>query len=117
MAHDTPDPAAPRSGLIPGEYLFADGDIEINPGAERLELDVLNTGDRPIQVGSHVHFPQANTALEFDRAAAHGHRLDIPAGTAVRFEPGLGQRVSLVPLRGTREVHGIDLHAPGKLDH
>ncbi|MQY26280.1 urease subunit beta [Nocardia aurantia] len=114
MAHDIPDPV--RSGPIPGEFLFADGDIEINPGADRLELDVLNTGDRPVQVGSHVHFPQANTALRFDREAAHGRRLDIPAGTAVRFEPGLGQRVTLVPLRGTREVHGIDLTAPGKLD-
>ena len=76
-------------------------------GAERLELEVVNTGDRPVQVGSHVHLPQANAALEFDRAAAHGHRLDIPAGTAVRFEPGVAQRVSLVPLSGSREVHGL----------
>ncbi|SUD49212.1 Urease subunit beta [Nocardia otitidiscaviarum] len=102
--------------MIPGEYHCAEGTIEINPGADRIEVDVVNTGDRPVQVGSHVHFPQANSALEFDRAAAHGRRLDIPAGTAVRFEPGLGQRVSLVPLGGTREVHGISLTPPGKLD-
>ena len=86
--------------MIPGEIQFGEGDIVLNEGAERLELDVVNNGDRPVQVGSHVHLPQANAALEFDRAAAHGHRLDIPAGTAVRFEPGVAQRVSLVPLRG-----------------
>ncbi|MEU0541941.1 urease subunit beta [Nocardia sp. NPDC005978] len=102
--------------MIPGEYLCAEGTIELNPGAQRLELEVVNTGDRPVQVGSHVHFPQANAALDFDRDAAHGHRLDIPAGTAVRFEPGLAQRVRLVPLGGTREVHGISLTPPGKLD-
>lgn len=102
--------------MIPGEYRCAEGDIEINPGARRITLDVVNTGDRPVQVGSHVHFPQANGALRFDRAAAHGMRLDIPAGTAVRFEPGLGHRVSLVPLGGTREVHGLSLQPPGRLD-
>lgn len=102
--------------MIPGEVLFGDGDIVINNGAQRLSLDVVNTGDRPVQVGSHVHLPQANAALEFDRAAAHGRRLDIPAGTAVRFEPGVAQHVSLVPLRGTREVHGLSLTPPGKLD-
>jgi len=102
--------------VIPGEYLCADGVIEINPDRERIALDVVNTGDRPVQVGSHVHFPQANAALDFDRAAAHGCRLDIPAGTAVRFEPGLAQRVSLVPLAGTREVYGIGPNPPGKLD-
>ncbi|GAB2656007.1 urease subunit beta [Nocardia goodfellowii] len=102
--------------MIPGEYLCAEGAIELNAGAERLALEVVNTGDRPVQVGSHVHFPQSNAALEFDRAAAYGHRLDIPAGTAVRFEPGLAQRVSLVPLGGTREVHGISLDPPGHLD-
>ncbi len=102
--------------MIPGEYLCAEGDIEINAGADRIELDVVNAGDRPVQIGSHVHFPQANQALNFDRAAAHGRRLDIPAGTAVRFEPGLGQRVSLVPLGGSREVHGLSLTPPGKLD-
>ncbi|WP_170219969.1 urease subunit beta [Mycolicibacterium hodleri] len=102
--------------MIPGEIVFGDGDILINEGAERLELDVVNTGDRPVQVGSHVHLPQANTALEFDREAAYGHRLDIPAGTAVRFEPGIAQHVSLVPLSGTREVYGLSLTPPGKLD-
>ena len=102
--------------MIPGEIVFGDGDIAINDGAVRLELEVVNTGDRPVQVGSHVHLPQANAALEFDRAAAHGHRLDIPAGTAVRFEPGVAQHVSLIPLSGTREVHGLSLTPPGKLD-
>ncbi|AYF73867.1 urease subunit beta [Nocardia yunnanensis] len=101
--------------MIPGEYLCAEGTITLNEGADRIELEVVNTGDRPVQVGSHVHFPQANSALDFDRTAAHGRRLDIPAGTSVRFEPGLGQRVSLVPLGGTREVYGISLNAPGPL--
>jgi urease subunit beta len=102
--------------VIPGEVVFGDGDIVLNDGAPRLELNVVNNGDRPVQVGSHVHLPQANAALEFDREAAHGHRLDIPAGTAVRFEPGVAQHVSLVPLSGTREVYGLSLNAPGKLD-
>ncbi|MDZ4235402.1 MAG: urease subunit beta [Dietzia sp.] len=102
--------------MIPGEVVYGEGTIEINPGAPRLELDIVNTGDRPVQVGSHVHVPQANSALQFDRAAAHGHRFDIPAGTAVRFEPGVTQRVSLVPLAGTREVHGLSLDPPGRLD-
>jgi urease subunit beta len=102
--------------MIPGEVVYGDGDIVINEGAERLELNVVNNGDRPVQVGSHVHLPQANVALEFDREAAHGHRLDIPAGTAVRFEPGVAQHVSLVPLSGTREVYGLSLNPPGKLD-
>ncbi|MDT5328409.1 MAG: urease subunit beta [Mycobacterium sp.] len=102
--------------MIPGEIVYGEGDIAINDGAERLSLNVVNTADRPVQVGSHVHLPQANAALQFDRAAAHGHRLDIPAGTAVRFEPGVAQLVSLVPLSGTREVHGLSLTPPGKLD-
>ena len=102
--------------MIPGEIVFGDGDIAINEGAERLEMTIVNTGDRPVQVGSHVHLPQANAALEFDRDAAHGHRLDIPAGTAVRFEPGISQDVSLVPLSGSREVHGLSLNPPGRLD-
>ncbi len=102
--------------MIPGEIVFGDGDIEINAGAQRLELDIVNTGDRPVQVGSHVHVPQANSALAFDRSAAHGHRFDIPAGTAVRFEPGVAQRVGLVPLGGTREVYGLSLDPPGRLD-
>lgn len=102
--------------MIPGEILFGAGDIELNAGAQRLELEIVNTGDRPVQVGSHVHLPQASSALSFDRAAAHGYRFDIPAGTAVRFEPGVAQTVSLVPLRGAREVHGLSLTPPGKLD-
>jgi urease subunit beta len=102
--------------MIPGEVLFGDGDIVINEGAERLVLDVVNTADRPVQVGSHVHLPQANAALQFDREAAHGYRFDIPAGTAVRFEPGVAQQVSLVPLGGTREVYGLSLNPPGRLD-
>jgi urease subunit beta len=102
--------------MIPGEVVYGDGDVVINEGAERISLDVVNTGDRPVQVGSHVHLPQANAALDFDREAAYGHRLDIPAGTAVRFEPGVAQHVSLVPLRGTREVYGLSLNPPGRLD-
>lgn len=107
---------AGSAALVPGEIRYGAGDIEINPKAPRLALDVVNTGDRPVQVGSHVHLPQANTALQFDRAAAYGHRLDIPAGTAVRFEPGVAQHVSAVPLAGTREVYGLSLDPPGRLD-
>lgn len=102
--------------MVPGEIVFGGGDIELNAGAPRLQLEVVNSGDRPVQVGSHVHLPQANAALMFDRDAAHGFRLDIPAGTAVRFEPGVAQRVALVPLGGSREVHGLTLSPPGRLD-
>ncbi len=102
--------------MIPGEIVYGEGDIVINEGAQRRQLNVVNAGDRPVQVGSHVHLPQANAALRFDRQAAHGHRLDIPAGTAVRFEPGIAQDVSLVPLTGTREVYGLSLNPPGRLD-
>ncbi|BBX02377.1 urease subunit beta [Mycolicibacterium moriokaense] len=107
---------ADRPAWAPGEIVYGDGDIEINAGAQRLEMEIVNTGDRPVQVGSHVHLPQSNAALQFDRDAAHGHRLDVPAGTAVRFEPGVAQRVRLVPLTGSREVHGLSLQPPGKLD-
>ncbi len=109
-------PKADRASWAPGEIVYGDGDIAINLGAPRLELEVVNTGDRPVQVGSHVHLPQANAALQFDRDAAHRHRLDIPAGTAVRFEPGVAQHVSLVPLCGSREVYGLSLRPPGRLD-
>jgi len=102
--------------IRPGEILYGEGDVELNVGAERIEVEIVNTGDRPVQVGSHVHLPQANRALSFDREAARGYRFDIPAGTAVRFEPGVAQRVSLVPLTGSREVHGLSLTPPGKLD-
>jgi urease subunit beta len=94
-------------GIVPGEVIPADGVIETLPGVPRIELPVHNTGDRPVQVGSHFHFAQANSALEFDRAAAHGHRLDIAAGTAVRFEPGIRRTVTLVPLAGARVVPGL----------
>ncbi len=102
--------------MIPGEILYGSGDIDINEGAPQLEMQIINTGDRPVQVGSHVHLPQANAALSFDRTAAHGFRLDVPAATAVRFEPGVSQTVRLVPLRGRREVHGLTLNPPGRLD-
>ena len=94
-------------GVVPGEVLPAAGVIETLPGAPRTERPVRNTGDRPVQVGSHFHFAQANAALEFDRAAAHGQRLDIAAGTAVRFEPGIPRTVVLVPLAGARVVPGL----------
>ncbi len=93
--------------MIPGEVVPADGVIETLPGAPRTELEVTNTGDRPVQVGSHLHFAQANRALAFDRAAAHGLRLDVAAGTAVRFEPGITRTVTLVPLGGARVVPGL----------
>jgi urease subunit beta len=93
--------------VIPGEVIPAAGVIETLPGAPRIELQVVNTGDRPVQVGSHFHFAQANRALQFDRAAAHGQRLDIAAGTAVRFEPGITRSVTLVPLAGARVVPGL----------
>ena len=97
-------PKADRASWAPGEILYGDGDVAINAGAERCALAIVNTGDRPVQVGSHVHLPHANAALEFDRAAAHGHRLDIPAGTAMRFEPVVAQHVSMVPLSGSRDT-------------
>jgi urease beta subunit len=102
--------------FIPGEILCAPGEIILNEGAAITEVVVVNAGDRPVQVGSHVHFVQSNAALEFDREAAYGKRLNIPAGTAVRFEPGIEATVALVPIAGTREVHGISLNPPGKLD-
>ena len=93
--------------MIPGELLAEAGDIELNAGLPRTVLTVANTGDRPIQVGSHYHFAETNGALSFDRVAARGQRLDIAAGTAVRFEPGQTREIALVPYRGTRSVHGF----------
>ena len=93
--------------MIPGEILTQPGDIELNAGLPRTTLTVANTGDRPIQVGSHYHFAETNPALAFDRAAARGRRLDIAAGTAVRFEPGQTREVTLVPYRGKRVVFGF----------
>ena len=102
-------------GCIPGEYLIDDGDIAINVGREKLTIAVANTGDRPIQIGSHYHFAETNTALHFDRAAARGFRLDIAAGTAVRFEPGQSREVTLVALDGDRIVYGFNADVMGAL--
>ena len=102
--------------MIPGEVFPAAGEIEINAGLQVTVLTVANTGDRPIQVGSHYHFAETNGALTFDRAKARGQRLDIPAGTAVRFEPGQTREVRLVPYRGTRTVWGFNQAVMGKLD-
>ena len=101
--------------MIPGELFPAEGEIEINVGRPVTEMDVANTGDRPVQVGSHYHFAETNPALAFDRAAARGQRLDIPAGTAVRFEPGQSRRVRLIPFAGARIVHGFRGETEGKL--
>ena len=101
--------------LIPGEILTADGDIEINAGARSVTLMVANTGDRPVQVGSHYHFAETNAGLAFDRAAARGMRLDIAAGTAVRFEPGQSREVRLVPYGGLRRVFGFNGLVMGEL--
>jgi len=102
--------------VIPGEILVGPGTVALNSGRPTVTLVVSNTGDRPVQVGSHYHFAQANPALRFDRAAAWGHRLDIPAGTAVRFEPGIEREVVLVPLAGGRRVPGLRLGGREDLD-
>ena len=101
--------------MIPGELFIQDGDIELNAGRATATMTVANTGDRPIQVGSHYHFFETNPALTFDRAAARGMRLDIAAGTAVRFEPGQTRDVQLVELAGKREVYGFRGEVMGKL--
>ncbi|WP_181701318.1 urease subunit beta [Chthonobacter albigriseus] len=101
--------------MIPGEVIAADGEIELNAGLPTVTLEVSNTGDRPIQVGSHYHFAETNPALAFDRDAARGCRLDIPAGTAVRFEPGQTRNVTLVPFGGKREVYGFRQEVMGAL--
>ena len=102
--------------MIPGEILCAEGDIELNAGREPLSLTVANTGDRPIQVGSHYHFFETNEGLVFQREKARGYRLNIPSGTAVRFEPGQTRDVELVALSGKREIYGFNAKIMGKLD-
>jgi urease subunit beta len=101
--------------MIPGEYFIRNGDIELNKGRKTVSLSVANSGDRPIQVGSHYHFFETNPALRFDRKKARGMRLDIAAGTAVRFEPGQTREVTLVALGGTRTVYGFRQEVMGKL--
>jgi urease subunit beta len=101
--------------MHPGEYILGDGDIELNAGLRTSRVTVSNKGDRPIQVGSHYHFFEVNSALDFDRASAYGMRLDIQAGTAVRFEPGDEKEVALVALSGRRAVHGHQGQVNGKL--
>ena len=102
--------------MIPGEIFTPDTDIEMNMGRQTLKMTVANAGDRPIQVGSHFHFAEANDALQFDREKAHGYRLNIAAGTAVRFEPGQSRDIELVALAGKREVYGFAGRVMGKLD-
>ena len=101
---------------VPGEVIVGEGDVELFDDATTIAVDVANTGDRPIQVGSHYHFAEANHALSFDRATARGHRLAIPAGTSVRFEPGIALTVALVPLGGNRIVAGLRGEVAGPLD-
>jgi urease subunit beta len=103
--------------VIPGELLLGADPIEINAGRPHRTVRVMNTGDRPVQVGSHYHFAEANPALEFDRTAAWGHRLGVPAGTSVRFEPGVPRDVQLVPLGGRRIVAGLRAECAGPLDN
>ena len=102
--------------MIPGEIKTAEGSLILNEGLEVIRLKVANTGDRPVQVGSHYHFFETNPALDFDRDAAKGFRLDIPSGTAVRFEPGQSKEVALVPYQGTRTVFGFNAKINGKLE-
>jgi urease subunit beta len=101
--------------MIPGELFIKEGEIELNKGRKSVSLSVANTGDRPIQVGSHYHFFETNPALKFDRKKARGMRLDIPAGTAVRFEPGQSRQVTLIALAGKRTVYGFRQEVMGKL--
>jgi urease subunit beta len=101
--------------MIPGEVIAAQGEIELNAGAPTVSIEVSNTGDRPVQVGSHYHFFETNNGLSFDRDKARGMRLDIPAGTAVRFEPGQTRSVTLIPLSGARKVYGFQQKIMGAL--
>ncbi len=101
--------------MIPGEIFPAEGTLELNTGCEVTVVMVANTGDRPVQIGSHYHFAEVNAALEFDREAAHGKRLDIAAGTAVRFEPGQRREVNLIPMSGARKIYGFNQKVMGDL--
>jgi len=111
-----PIPPGPRAAPAPGEVIPQSGEIELNAGREGVEIDVLNTGDRSIQVRSHAHFFEVNRALQFDRRRAWGMRLDRPSGGGERFDPGIGRRVRLVPYAGTREIHGFAGLAEGRAD-
>ncbi|MCY4592487.1 MAG: urease subunit beta [Alphaproteobacteria bacterium] len=111
-----PIPPGPRAEPAPGEVIPKAGEIELNPGREGVEIDVLNTGDRSIQVRSHAHFFEVNRVLQFDRTRAWGMRLDRPSGGGERFDPGIGRRVRLVPYAGTREIHGFAGLAEGPAD-
>lgn len=102
--------------MIPGEVMTGPEDIELNEGSPTVTLIVANRGDRPVQVGSHYHFAEANEALHFDRVQAHGLRLDVPAGSAVRFEPGQDREVTLIPFKGARKVYGFSANIMGALD-
>ncbi|MFG3055857.1 urease subunit beta [Kitasatospora sp. NPDC048239] len=102
--------------MIPGQILYGEGDIRLNAGLPVTRLVVVNAADRPVQIGSHYHFAEANPGLDFDRAAARGLRLNIPAGTAVRFEPGIPAEVELVPIGGRREIAGLRGETGGPLD-
>lgn len=111
------EPVIPSGKLVPGEYLIEDGEIQINAGKESIVLEVKNTSDRPVQVGSHFHFFEANKLLDFDRNAAFGKRLDIPAGTAVRFEPGETRKVNLIDIGGSRQGFGLNNLTQGPFDN
>jgi urease subunit beta len=102
--------------MIPGEYQLKEGDIELCAGRERITVEVANTGDRPVQIGSHYHFAEANPALTFDRAKATGYRLDVAAGTAIRFEPGQSRQVTLIPFAGSRKIYGFRGEVMGNLE-
>jgi urease subunit beta len=101
--------------MIPGEYIVQDGELELNAGRQTISVQVANTGDRPVQIGSHYHFYETNPALSFDRETTRGYRLDIPAGTAVRFEPGQTRTVTLVEIAGDRTIYGFRQQVMGKL--
>ena len=101
--------------MLAGEFIIKGGDIELNAGAKQLTINVSNTGDRPIQVGSHYHFYEVNAGLDFDREAAKGMRLDIASGTAVRFEPGQSRDITLIPIGGTRTIYGFNQAIQGEL--